>query len=173
MTMHLLKGIFTIKIVAAFREMHVSPAKHSFGKCDRKVWQTDGQTDDGQSDPHVSLCLATQKWQNLRLVTMVPFFLSLITSLITVKLYGIHKSSLWYCDREIVTTYLSYNCTITSLAWDSSRFSQVIRHFLRSYAARKQLRVWIIHEKRQKLIHLYPPKSFVPLISGAPVSAAS
>ena len=33
------------KIVAAFRGMHVSPAKHSFGKCDRKVWQTDGQTD--------------------------------------------------------------------------------------------------------------------------------
>ena len=25
------------KIVAAFRGMHVSPAKHSFGKCDRKV----------------------------------------------------------------------------------------------------------------------------------------
>ena len=27
----------TRKIVAAFRGMHVSPAKHSFGKCDRKV----------------------------------------------------------------------------------------------------------------------------------------
>ena len=25
------------QIVAAFRGMHVSPAKHSFGKCDRKV----------------------------------------------------------------------------------------------------------------------------------------
>ena len=48
--------------------MHVSPAKHSFGKCDRKVWQTDRQTDrrtdrqtdrqtdDGQSDPYLSLC---------------------------------------------------------------------------------------------------------------------
>ena len=48
-------------IVAAIRGMHVSPAKHSFGKCDRKVWQTDGQTDrqtDGQSDPYVSLCYA-------------------------------------------------------------------------------------------------------------------
>ena len=33
------------KIVAAFRGTHVSPAKHSFGKCDRKVWQTDRQTD--------------------------------------------------------------------------------------------------------------------------------
>ena len=31
-----------IKIVAAFRGMHVSPAKHSFGKCDRR---TDRQTD--------------------------------------------------------------------------------------------------------------------------------
>ena len=39
------------KIVAAFRGMHVSPAKHSFGKCDRR-------TDDGQSDPYVSLCFA-------------------------------------------------------------------------------------------------------------------
>ena len=29
------------KIVAAFGGMYVSPAKHSFGKCDRKVWQTD------------------------------------------------------------------------------------------------------------------------------------
>ena len=36
---------FKWKIVAAFRGMHVSPAKHSFGKCDRKVWQTDRQTD--------------------------------------------------------------------------------------------------------------------------------
>ena len=53
-------------IVAAFRGMHVSPAKPSFGKFDRKVWQTDRQTDgrtdrqtdDGQSDPYVSLCFA-------------------------------------------------------------------------------------------------------------------
>ena len=51
-----------VKIVAAFRGMHVSPAKHSFGKCD--VWQTDRQTDDGQSDPYVSLCFAgdTKIW---------------------------------------------------------------------------------------------------------------
>ena len=34
----------------------MSPAKHSSGKCDRKV--TDGRTDDGQSDPYVSLCFA-------------------------------------------------------------------------------------------------------------------
>ena len=48
------------KIVAAFRGMHVSPAKHSFGKCDRKVWQTDRQTDrhtDGRRTKW-SLCVA-------------------------------------------------------------------------------------------------------------------
>ena len=55
-----------IKIVAAFRVMHVSPAKHSYGsvtdgRTDRQTdgrtdRQTDGQTDDGQSDPYVSLC---------------------------------------------------------------------------------------------------------------------
>ena len=43
--------------------MHVLPAKHSFGKCDRKV--TDGQTDDGQSDPYVSLCFAGDTKQTL------------------------------------------------------------------------------------------------------------
>ena len=62
------KGLFLLfyteidlkKIVAAFRGMHVSPAKHSFGKCDRRTdGQTDGQTDrQGQSDPYVSLCFA-------------------------------------------------------------------------------------------------------------------
>ena len=52
------------KIVAAFRGMHVSPAKHSYvsvtdgrtdGQTDRR---TDGRTEDGQSDPYVSLCFA-------------------------------------------------------------------------------------------------------------------
>ena len=43
-----------LKIVAAFRGMHVSPAKQLW-----KVWPvTDGLTDDGQSDPYVSLCFA-------------------------------------------------------------------------------------------------------------------
>ena len=32
--------------------MHVSPAKHSYASV------TDGRTDDGQSDPYVSLCFA-------------------------------------------------------------------------------------------------------------------
>ena len=45
--------------------MHVAPAKHSFGKCDRKVWQTDGQTD-GRTDGRRtkwSLCVAMlRRW---------------------------------------------------------------------------------------------------------------
>ena len=53
------------KIVAAFRGMHVSPAKHSFGKCDRKVWQTDRQTNGQTTDKVIPMCRyasqATQK----------------------------------------------------------------------------------------------------------------
>ena len=45
-----------INIVAAFRGMHVSPAKHSSGSV--TDGRTDRQTDDGQSDPYVSLCFA-------------------------------------------------------------------------------------------------------------------
>ena len=48
-------------IVAAFRGMHVSPAKHSYAwlsrKCDyRTDRHTHTQTDAGQSDPYVPLC---------------------------------------------------------------------------------------------------------------------
>ena len=50
-------------IVAAFRGMHVSPAKHSYAwlsrKCDyRTDRRTHTQTDAGQSDPYVPLCFA-------------------------------------------------------------------------------------------------------------------
>ena len=53
-------------IVAAFRGMYVSPAKHSYVWLPRKydyqesvtTGQTDGQTDAGQSDPYVPLCFA-------------------------------------------------------------------------------------------------------------------
>ena len=41
------------KIVAAFRGMHVSPVKHSFGKCDRR---TDRRTD-GRTDKVIPMCL--------------------------------------------------------------------------------------------------------------------
>ena len=56
------------KIVAAFRGMHVLPAKHSYasvtdgqtdGRTDRQTGgRTDRHTDGGQSDPYVSLCFA-------------------------------------------------------------------------------------------------------------------
>ena len=46
-------------IVAAFRGMHVSPAKHSYAwisiKCD---YRTDKRTEAGQSDPYAPLCFA-------------------------------------------------------------------------------------------------------------------
>ena len=50
-------------IVAAFRGMHVSPAKHSYARLPRKCdyptdTRTDRQTDAGQSDPYVLLCFA-------------------------------------------------------------------------------------------------------------------
>ena len=43
-----------VKIVTAFRGMHVSPAKHSSASV--TDGQTDRRIDDGQSDPYVSLC---------------------------------------------------------------------------------------------------------------------
>ena len=57
-------------IVAAFRGMHVLPAKHSYAwlprKCDYRTYtQTDRQTDAGQSDPYVPLRFAgDQKKKN-------------------------------------------------------------------------------------------------------------
>ena len=59
------------------REMHVSPAKHSYasvtdGRTDRQTdgrthSRTDRQTDDGQSDPYVSLCFAGDTKTNTQL----------------------------------------------------------------------------------------------------------
>ena len=54
------------KIVAAFRGMHVSPAKHSFGKCDRRTdRQTDRRTDGQTTAKVIPMCQyasqATQK----------------------------------------------------------------------------------------------------------------
>ena len=46
------------KIVAAFRGMHVLPAKHSYARLPRKCdYRTDRQTDVGQRDPY-ELCFA-------------------------------------------------------------------------------------------------------------------
>ena len=56
------KHIAHNKIVAAFQGMHVSPAKHSFGKCDRR---TDRWTDRRTTDKVIPMCRyasqATQK----------------------------------------------------------------------------------------------------------------
>ena len=62
---YFVRGLFLwshfVNIVAAFRGMHVSPAKHSYmyawlpRKCD---YRTDRWTDAGQSDPYVPLCFA-------------------------------------------------------------------------------------------------------------------
>ena len=61
------------KIVAAFRGMHVSPAKHSFGKCDRKVWQksvTDGQTD-GRTDGRRTKCVAMLRRRHKKYIHII------------------------------------------------------------------------------------------------------
>ena len=52
------KDITVRKIVAAFRGMYVSPAKHSFGKFDRKVTdrRTDGQTDGQTTYKVIPMC---------------------------------------------------------------------------------------------------------------------
>ena len=57
----LIKVCLYLNIVAAFKGIYVSPAKHSYAclprKCDcRTDRHTDGQTDAGQSDPYVLLC---------------------------------------------------------------------------------------------------------------------
>ena len=54
-------------IVAAFRGMHVSPAKHSFGKCDRRTdRQTDRRPDRRTTDKVIPMCrYASQATQKL------------------------------------------------------------------------------------------------------------
>ena len=72
------RGITPSNRVAAFRGMHVSPAKHSYAwlsrKCDyRTDRHTHTQTDAGQSDPYVPLCFAGDtkidaKWRHSNLI---------------------------------------------------------------------------------------------------------
>ena len=68
-------------IVAVFRGMHVSPAKHSYAwlprKCDyRTDARTDGRTDRQTPDKVIPMCRyasqATQKWKILRTVELDP-----------------------------------------------------------------------------------------------------
>ena len=49
-------ALLSQNIVAAFRGMHVSPAKHSYAWLPDR--QTDTRTDTGQRDPYVPLCFA-------------------------------------------------------------------------------------------------------------------
>ena len=53
--------------MAAFREMHVLPAKHSYVSA--TDGQTDGRTDNGQSDPYVWLCYTGDTKMDLLLGT--------------------------------------------------------------------------------------------------------
>ena len=91
-TLHYLKGMGNlqpINIVAAFRGMHVSPAKHSYAWLSRKC---DYLTNARQSDPYVPLCFAgdtkrghkvvelevwttkaTKSWHWNRILTSTPF----------------------------------------------------------------------------------------------------
>ena len=55
--MYMYQTIDYTKKVAAFRGMHVSPAKHSYA-CGYQKSVTTGQTDAGQSYPNVLLCFA-------------------------------------------------------------------------------------------------------------------
>ena len=72
------RKVFKSNIVAAFRGMHVSPAKHSSGGVDRRTdrqtdgrtdGQTDGRTDRQTTDKVIPMCRyasqATQKWYDM------------------------------------------------------------------------------------------------------------
>ena len=102
--------------MAAFRGMHVLPAKHSFGKCDRKVWQTD----DGQSDPCVSLCFAS----DTKIVASfkVKFTCNQKISPSTRNALAKYKSSALYC-AEVMTIFLDICQTLwpwpLNLSWKS------------------------------------------------------
>ena len=61
-------------IVAAFRGMHVSPVKHSYAWLPRK-YQTDGQTDAGQSDSHAPLCFVGDIKREFCIVGIYPTLL--------------------------------------------------------------------------------------------------
>ena len=55
--------------MVAFQGMHILPVKHSHVWLPRKVWLPDRQTDAGQSDPHVPLCLAGNTKNSLQTVS--------------------------------------------------------------------------------------------------------
>ena len=65
------KALVIENIVAAFRGMHVSPAKHSYTWLPRK-WLLDRQTE--QSDPYVPLCFAGDIKTGIELNRSLAYF---------------------------------------------------------------------------------------------------
>ena len=103
--------------------MHVSPAKHSFGKRDRRTdRETDGLTDDGQSDPYVSLCLAGDTKMRLgefkavySIIKAKPFKTKHVTRIkqvqdfLTPPLKMFFKDTILVLDKPYTTTVLIKN----------------------------------------------------------------
>ena len=100
-------------IVAAFRGMHVSPAKHSYAwlprKCDyRTDRRTHTQTDAGQSDPYVPLCFAG----DTKLIAQVWW-----KSTQRFSLYGVHK---------LISIYVHYDLDL----WPSKSIGFILSPWL-------------------------------------------
>ena len=98
-------------IVAAFRGMHLSHAKHSYAwpprKCDHWTdrqtdrW-TDRETDAGQSDPYVPLCFASDtinwhdkwfklEWLSSAIVLYLSSFTYMLYALLGLASFLVHK----------------------------------------------------------------------------------
>ena len=91
--------------------MHVSPAKHSSGKCDRKVWQTDRQTDGQTTDKVIPMCrYASQATQKIK----VKIKFKLIDQAIRSRSPG---SKLWYGKRGLVTKFKDLKLFISHMPW--------------------------------------------------------
>ena len=119
---HLSTNIST-NIVAAFRGMHVSPAKHSYAWLPRKCdYRTDShtQTDARQSDPYVPLCFAGDtikgtEWQihgNYTKQHFTPFHVDPWCDRITSDFYYAAESN----DRGHIVFVLSV-CLLSNLTF--------------------------------------------------------
>ena len=103
-------------IVAAFRGMHVSPAKHSYAwlprKCDyRTDTRTDRQTDAGQSDPYVPLCFAGDT-KTTRCIMLFPRLLAM-----TFTILDLVKDHWEEFNNRNVCTYSPYCSFHPNLKW--------------------------------------------------------
>ena len=81
-----LEAIVYENIVAAFRGMHVLPAKHSYasvtdGRTDRQTdRQTDGKTDGRTTDKVIPMCRYDSQVTQKFLLKIIQFYRSLIQS---------------------------------------------------------------------------------------------